>query len=157
MSNVWAQTVSSTSVPPEPGSVPDTPGSTAPVAPLIRGTYSHRPHLWAGKPLLYYNFRCLKKVDPGTSPVVRWLRIHPPMQGTWVQPLVREAPTCYRETKPVHHNNLSPRAESLCCSTREATSTKSPCTTARAAPLAPLATTRENPCTATKIQHCQHK
>ena len=33
------------------------------------------------------------KIDIGTSPVAQWLRIHQPMQGTWVQVLVREDPT----------------------------------------------------------------
>ena len=39
-----------------------------------------------------------------TSVVVQRLRIWLPMQGTWVQALVREDPTCRRATKPVHHN-----------------------------------------------------
>ena len=39
-----------------------------------------------------------------TSLVAQWLRIHLPMQGTQVQSLVREDPTCCRATKPVHHN-----------------------------------------------------
>ena len=38
------------------------------------------------------------------SLVVWWLRIHLPMYGTWVRSLVREDSTCYRATKPVHHN-----------------------------------------------------
>ena len=38
------------------------------------------------------------------SLVVQWLRIHLPMQGTWVQALVWEDPTCRRETKPVCRN-----------------------------------------------------
>ena len=38
------------------------------------------------------------------SLVVQWLRIHLPMQGTWVQALVREDPTCRGATKPTHHN-----------------------------------------------------
>ena len=33
-------------------------------------------------------------VTVGTSLVVQWLRIHLPMQGTWVQSLVWEDPTC---------------------------------------------------------------
>ena len=33
-----------------------------------------------------------------------WLRIHLPMQGTWVQPLVWEDPTCCGATKPMNHN-----------------------------------------------------
>ena len=40
----------------------------------------------------------------GTSLVAQWLRIHLPMQGTQVQALVREDPTCCGATKPVHHN-----------------------------------------------------
>ena len=38
------------------------------------------------------------------SLVAQWLRIRLPMQGTWVQALVREDPTCCGATKPVHHN-----------------------------------------------------
>ena len=41
------------------------------------------------------------------SLVVQWLRIHLPMQETWVQALVQEDPTCHRATKPVHHNYWS--------------------------------------------------
>ena len=40
------------------------------------------------------------KEDRGTSLVVQWLRIHLPMQGTWVPSLVWEDPTCGRATKP---------------------------------------------------------
>ena len=42
--------------------------------------------------------------NPGTSLVAQWLRIHLPMQGTWVWALVQEDPTCRGATKPVHHN-----------------------------------------------------
>ena len=38
------------------------------------------------------------------SLVAQWLRIHLPMQGTWVRALVWEDPTCHRATKPVRHN-----------------------------------------------------
>ena len=40
----------------------------------------------------------------GTSLVVQWLRIRLPVQGTQVQALVQEDPTCRGATKPVHHN-----------------------------------------------------
>ena len=40
----------------------------------------------------------------GTSLVVQWLRIHLPVQGTWVRALVREDPTGHGATKPAHHN-----------------------------------------------------
>ncbi|KAJ8781165.1 hypothetical protein J1605_011149 [Eschrichtius robustus] len=42
--------------------------------------------------------------DYRTSPVVQWLRFRLPMQGTWVQALVREDPTCRGATKPMRHN-----------------------------------------------------
>ena len=38
------------------------------------------------------------------SLVVHWLRIHLPMQGTWIQSLVWEDPTCLKTTKPLCHN-----------------------------------------------------
>ena len=50
------------------------------------------------------NNMLLKNQWVGTCLVVQWLRIHLPMQGTRVQALVREDPTCRRTTKPVHHN-----------------------------------------------------
>ena len=46
----------------------------------------------------------LKKYRWGTSLVVQWLRILLPMQGTWVQALVWEDPTCHGAAKPVCHN-----------------------------------------------------
>ena len=39
----------------------------------------------------------------GASLVVQWLRIHLPMQGTWIQALVQEDPT-HEATTPVCHN-----------------------------------------------------
>ena len=48
------------------------------------------------------NFK--KKQRFGTSLVAQWLRIHLPMQGTWVPALVQKDPTCHRATKPTHHN-----------------------------------------------------
>ena len=39
-----------------------------------------------------------------TSLVAQWLRIHLPMQGTRIQALIWEDPTCRGATKPVHHN-----------------------------------------------------
>ena len=38
------------------------------------------------------------------SLVAQWLRIHLPMQGTWVRSLAREDPPCLGETKPMCHN-----------------------------------------------------
>ena len=45
-------------------------------------------------------FKCLIRA----SLVVQWLRIHLPMQGTWVWALVQEDLTCCGATKPVCHN-----------------------------------------------------
>ena len=39
-----------------------------------------------------------------TSLVAQWLRIRLPMQGTWVQALGWEDPTCRGAAKPVRHN-----------------------------------------------------
>ena len=48
--------------------------------------------------------RRLEKKKKGTSLVAQWLRICLPMQGTRVQSLVQEDPTCRGATKPVSHN-----------------------------------------------------
>ena len=44
------------------------------------------------------------KTNGGASLVVQWLRICLPMQGTRVQALVWEDPTCRGATRPVSHN-----------------------------------------------------
>ena len=46
----------------------------------------------------------VKNLNRGASLVAQWLRIHLPMQGTWVRALVWEDPTCHGATKPVRHN-----------------------------------------------------
>ena len=48
--------------------------------------------------------RCSKFVSSGTSLVAQGLRIRLPMQGTRVQALVQEVPTCCGATKPMRHN-----------------------------------------------------
>ena len=47
----------------------------------------------------------IKKWLSGTSLVAQWLRICLPMQGTQVQSLDREDPTCCGATKPMHHKH----------------------------------------------------
>ena len=49
-------------------------------------------------------FMSTSRTDGGASLIVPWLRICLPMQGTWVQFLVREDPTCCRATKSLCHN-----------------------------------------------------
>ena len=51
-----------------------------------------------------YLYCICKNGNHGTSLVAQWLRICLPLQGTWVQSLVWEDPTCRRATKPMHHN-----------------------------------------------------
>ena len=46
----------------------------------------------------------ITKLFYGASLVTQWLRIRLPMQGTRVQALVREDPTCHGATKPLRHN-----------------------------------------------------
>ena len=45
-----------------------------------------------------------KKIDRGPTLLFYWLRIHLPMQRTWVQPLVWENSTFRGATEPVHHS-----------------------------------------------------
>ena len=55
----------------------------------------------------HWNFKLafiIKKQACWASLVAQWLRIHLPMQETWVQALVRDDPTCCRATKPMNHN-----------------------------------------------------
>ena len=51
-----------------------------------------------------YADRDIFKCHTRTSLVEQWLRIYLPMQGTWVQALVQEDPTCRGATKPVRHS-----------------------------------------------------
>ena len=51
-----------------------------------------------------WTFTFFKKPRWRASLVVQWLRIRLPMQGTQVQALVWEDPTCHRATNPMHHN-----------------------------------------------------
>ena len=51
-----------------------------------------------------FTFHDLKKQEKWASLVAQWLRICLLMQGTRVQSLVQEDPTCHGATKPVHHN-----------------------------------------------------
>ena len=48
----------------------------------------------------YALFTWNQNVTEGTSLVAQWLRIHLPMQGTQVQSLVREDPTCTEQLSP---------------------------------------------------------
>ena len=97
--------------------------------------------------------------NPGTSLVAQWLTIRLPMQGTGVQALVREDPTCRRATKPMRHNYWSPRATTTeacmpraCAPQREATAMRGPHTATKSSP---RSLQLEKARTATKTQRSQ--
>ena len=72
-----------------------------------------------------------KKMFPRTSLVVHWIRIHLPMQGTWVRFLVQEDSICWGASKPVHHKTQEATAmRSLSTATKESlcAATKAECT-----------------------------
>ena len=48
------------------------------------------------------------------SLVAQWQRIHLPKQETWVRSLVREDPTGWGETKPMHHDYWARALELVC-------------------------------------------
>ena len=86
----------------------------------------------------------------GASLVVRWLRIRLPMQGTWVQALVWEDPTCRGATGPVSHTTEHARLEPLLRNKRGRDSERP---AHRDEEWPPLAATRESPRTETKTHH----
>ena len=95
----------------------------------------------------------IKIKNSWASLVAQWLRICLPMQGTQVQALVWEDPTCHRATGPVSHNYWA-CAPGACAPQQER-----PRQWEASAPrwrVAPLATTRESPRTEMKTQH-SHK
>ena len=55
----------------------------------------------------------VKKAMLLTSLEVQWLRVCLPVQGTWIQSLVQEDPTCHRATKPTTTESLHPRVRAL--------------------------------------------
>ena len=57
-----------------------------------------------------------QKVMPWTSEVVQWLRIHLPMQRTWVQLPVRKDPICLGVTNPMCHEYWAHAVKPTSCS-----------------------------------------
>ena len=60
----------------------------------------------------------IKKHVSWTTLVVQWLRIHLPMQRTWVRSLVREDSTCLGASKAMNCNYWSLHPELLLCNKR---------------------------------------
>ena len=85
--------------------------------------------------------------------MTQWERTRLPMQGTQVRFLVWEDSTCLEQLR-LDATTTEPALQSLSSATREATTMRGPGTTARE--WSPVTTTRERPCTATKIQ-CNQK
>ena len=84
-----------------PEGLPPKPGSGFLFCPLRLGTAIRRNKIiylgtGRGSPDI--------QKELGASLVAQWLRVCLPVQGTQVQALVREDPTCCRATKPVRHN-----------------------------------------------------
>ena len=71
----------------------------------------------------------------GASLVAQWLRICLPMQGTRVQALVWEDPTCHDWAR--EPQLLSLRVWSLCSATREGTIVRGPRTAMKSGPRSP--------------------
>ena len=61
-----------------------------------------RTQMWIFLYVVIYTY--VPKYKHGASLVAQWLRICLPMQGTQVQALVWEDPTCHGATGPVSHN-----------------------------------------------------
>ena len=115
---------------------------------------------------------CCFKITIQDFPGGTVLGVRLPMQGTWVQALVRDDPTCHRATKPMRHNYwactvelashnywtrvpllLKPtRLGPVLCNGRGHRGER-PAHGSKEWP--PLATTRESPHTATKTQRSQ--
>ena len=71
--------------------------------------FSHQDYITSRLPYLQVTLHTIArdiilKDIPGTSLVVQWLGICLLKQGTQVPSLVQASPTCFRATKPVHHN-----------------------------------------------------
>ena len=110
---------------------------------------------WAWPEVCRFYF--FKKHALGTSLVMQLLRICLPIQGTQVQSLVQEDPTCHGATKPVRHNywactlepphhnywslrTLGPTCRQLlspCSATRGTTAIRSLCTATKNSPCSP--------------------
>ena len=78
----------------------------------------------------------------------------PAVQGTQVQPLVQEGPTCPRAAEPVCHTAEALAFEGLSSATREAPQEEAQTARGRAAP---LATTGEGPRAAPRVQDSHNK
>ena len=111
------------------------------------------------KKSVFNNF-FLKKGKRGTSLVLQWIEICPPMQQTWVWSLIQEDSTCLRTSKPTHAHNWTCVPQLLKSTCLEPALCNKRCCHGKQ-PSYPdeeylqLAITRESPCTAMKTQHGQ--
>ena len=87
-------------------------------------------------------------------PVVQWLIIRLPMQGTQVPSVVQEDPICHGANRPMCHNSRASAHQSPSSTAKAATRMRSPDAATREQPL--FAATRERLRTVTKTQ-CSQK
>ena len=85
----------------------------------------------------WWSCLALKELVSGASLVAQWLRIRLPMQGTRVQALVWEDPTCRVSNWAGEPQLLSLRVWSLCSATREAAIVRGPRTAMKSGPRLP--------------------
>ena len=94
----------------------------------------------------------IKSNSWGTSLVAQWLRIHLPVQGTWVWSQVEEDSACFGATKPVCHNYWASALEPVLCNKRSHSNEKP---SHRNKECLPLTAAGRGPCTAMKTQRSQ--
>ena len=113
----------------------------------LQTIYSIQAYIWRNGPLFYYKphtvhtfyrlYFLLNNIMWRASLVVQWLRICLSMQGTWVQSLVQEHPTCLGATKPVHHNYESLRSRACAPQQEKPPQWKSPALQLESSPRLP--------------------
>ena len=128
---------------------------------LLPTAHSSKSNMWKSRNM---GWKEILKKEFRASLMAQCLRIHLPMQRTWVWSLVREDPTCRGATKPVRHywactlepashSYWSPRTWSPCSTTRKATSVRSPRTATKSSPNSQQL--EKSPRAATKTQRSQ--
>ena len=68
----------------------------------------------------------IRNCQMGTSLTFQWLGIYLVTQGTWVQPLVGEDPTCHGASKPVSRKYRSPHSRATMVRSRHTSTGEKP-------------------------------
>ena len=72
--------------------------------PMRQVSFGHLPN-WEGVELTSQREPSRTNEGRDGASLVQWLRIHLPVQETWVRLLVREDPACWGAAKPMSHNH----------------------------------------------------